>query len=172
MMVSGEADAVSIEHGGEEVYNSSLDRWETKSLIYYGLAAVDMGACETCKVRHQSKADAIDISQDSLQNSSQGERTVVETVSVENKKKECEEMDEEFKKALSDFDARLKAIEINISDAKALSEKEMSEKATLVKQLASCEERIKKIESEPKQKALASSEVVEMRIKADLPKLE
>jgi hypothetical protein len=166
MMQSGEADAVSIEHGGEEVYNKALDRWETKSLTYYGLAAVDKGACETCKIRHQEvKVD------DSLQSRSATEQIVAETVSVENKKQECEEMDEELKKALSDFDIRLKAIEGSLSEAKAGSEKEMSEKAELVKQLGEMTERIKKIESEPKQKALGSPEVPEMRVKADLPKL-
>jgi len=168
MMITGEADAVSIEHGGEEVYNRTLDRWETKSLVYYGLAAVDRGACETCKVRHQEEKKV----DDSLQNRSDAERTVAETVLVENEKPECEEMDEELKKLLSGFDSRLKAIETNISDAKALSEKEMSEKAELVKQLASYEERIKKIESEPEGKALAAPAPEALRVKADLPKLE
>lgn len=160
MLLSGEADAVSIEHGGEEMYNPSLKRWETKSLTYYGLAMVDKGACETCRVRHQEvKTD------DTLQ--TVAEQSVAETISEKNKV-ECEEMDEELKKALSDFDTRLKAIETSFSDAKAGSEKEMSEKAELVKQLGEMTERIKKIESEPKEKALAApTSEVAMRVKVD-----
>lgn len=156
MIESGEINAVSIEHGGEESFNKNLDRWETKSLTYYGLAAVDRGACETCVIRKQSSESFVDPVP--LANE-------VETVLKENDK-ESVEMDEELKKCLSDFDTRLKAIESSFSDAKAKSEKEMSEKAEQVKLLGEMAEKIKMLENEPVQKSLASADVP-MRVKVD-----
>jgi hypothetical protein len=144
MIESGEINAVSIEHGGEESYNKNLDRWETKSLTYYGLAAVDRGACETCVIRKQSVSE-LTVDLVPLANEPVVEQ-VVETIS---ELKESVEMDEELKKALSDFDIRLKAIEGSFSDAKAKSEKEMSEKAEQVKLLGEMAEKIKMLEKEP-----------------------
>jgi hypothetical protein len=167
MIESGEINAVSIEHGGEESYNKNLDRWETKSLTYYGLAAVDRGACETCVIRKQSVSE-LTVDLVPLANEPVVEQ-VVETIS---ELKESVEMDEELKKALSDFDIRLKAIEGSFSDAKAKSEKEMSEKAEQVKLLGEMAEKIKMLEKEPTQKSLAAEDVP-MRVKTDcdlLPK--
>jgi hypothetical protein len=170
MIEGGDINAVSIEHGGEESYNKNLDRWETKSLTYYGLAAVDRGACETCVIRKQSSSesnvDLVPLAKESVE-----EQKVVETVLVENEK-ESVEMDDELKKALSDFDIRLKAIEGSFSDAKAKSEKEMSEKAEQVKLLGEMAEKIKMLENEPVQKSLSTTDVP-LRVKVDcdmLPK--
>jgi len=159
MIEGGDINAVSIEHGGEESYNKNLDRWETKSLTYYGLAAVDRGACETCVIRKQS---ASQLTEDLVPPDKEPVvEQVVETIS---ELKESVEMDEEIKKSLSDFDIRLKAIESNFSDAKAKSEKEMSEKAEQVKLLGEMAEKIKMLEKEPTQKSLAAEDIP-MRVK-------
>jgi hypothetical protein len=176
MIISGDANAVSIEHGGREVYNKALGRWETETLVFTGLAAVDRGACETCMIR-RNETVIPEVIPDSIR--SDASQNVAETV-LEIENKESEEMDKvEFDKALaelkSDFDTRLKAIEGTFSDAKAKSEKEMSDKAdAMAKQLSAYEDRIKMLETETvKQKSLGAADESQLRKKLDfdvLPK--
>jgi hypothetical protein len=40
----------SVEHAGEERYNEETKRFEAKSLVFYGAAMVNRGACQTCQI--------------------------------------------------------------------------------------------------------------------------
>jgi hypothetical protein len=144
LILAGEINAVSIEHGGEEAWNPSTGRWEAKTLSFYGLASVDQGACESCTIRRNRARE-----------------------NGEEKAKESEqEMDEELKKLLSEIDSRLKAMEDwkkTDSEAKAKADEEGMKKMMAAleeshkKELASYEERIKKLENTAQTKGVADT---------------
>ncbi len=50
MVQAGLAKWVSVEHGGEEVFNKSTGRYEATSLIFGGVAVVNRGACTVCTI--------------------------------------------------------------------------------------------------------------------------
>lgn len=50
LVKAGLINYVSVEHGGEEVYNPARKSLESKTLVFSGLALVSKGACQTCTI--------------------------------------------------------------------------------------------------------------------------
>jgi hypothetical protein len=55
MVKRGLLKYVSVEHGGEEVYNTAIRAMEAKTLVFSGLAVVRKGACKACTI-HEKEA--------------------------------------------------------------------------------------------------------------------
>lgn len=53
LIKAGLVNAVSVEHGGEEIYNKARNRYESSSIIFGGLAIVNRGACSTCVINNE-----------------------------------------------------------------------------------------------------------------------
>jgi hypothetical protein len=166
MIRSGEASAVSVEHGGEEMFDKKLGKWVTKSLEYYGLAIVDRGACATCgKKKHGRKNEA----------------PVCETV----RENEATVMDEKEKQMVADMELRMKGLEGKFDalpkeapDMKELSAKydalvaDMNAmKESYAKEMSEAKEKIKALENTPNPKGTVKemSETSAEKLKVDAP---
>jgi len=57
LVKAGEINYVSVEHGGEERYNPETKRMEAETLTFLGLATVNRGACEACRIRASEATD-------------------------------------------------------------------------------------------------------------------
>ena len=148
MIDAGLVNAVSVELGGTEKYNAKDKCYEAETIDFFGLAVVDKGACETCLIRHKSNGDLVilpDAGQDGMP------------------PQEGESMDiEELAKAVQDLAARVAAIEDKLTpkeeapEGPAAEEKEMSKKLDdAIRKLSEAEERIRKLENDPKPRAYA-----------------
>jgi len=145
MVEAGIINAVSVEIGGTERYNSKEECFEAESIDYYGLAVVDKGACETCLIRHKA-ADEYHFYQDLLPD--EGQKGTPP--------QEGDKMDiEELSKIVQDLAAKVAAIEEKLAPKQEEApekkpedeEKELSKKlAGVLKQLSAAEERIKLLE--------------------------
>lgn len=140
MVRKGYANAVSAEI-------STLDEWDAASKVYQaryveftGLASVDRGACEKCKIR----------------NNEEGEPSEVNDM----EQAELEKMLSGFKAdILGEMDKRFAAI---APAAKPEELKGLSEKFdAAVKELSSYQERLKKIENAPDPKTYAAGKELE-----------
>jgi hypothetical protein len=63
MIKAGVTNDISVEVGGEDKWNADAKRYDAVSLAFYGLANVDKGACDVCKLKrneactdHESQA--------------------------------------------------------------------------------------------------------------------
>ncbi len=149
---NGHIDSVSVEHGGEEVYNQKTKRMEASKVVYYGLALVDRGACEICKFPKKTNE------------ASEPTNEVLDMTP------------EEVSKQLADLEAKLKAdFEAKIAELSKTNEEAMKLKADEnAKLLAERDELAKKladIERSISDKDKALSEAAE-KIKelSELPK--
>lgn len=159
---SGEVNAVSVEHSGEEEYNSSTRRWESKTLEFYGLAIVDRGACETCVIRKKSIEGPCDT-----------ETQIIENEATSMKDEEITKMFADMK---SEFESRIKGLEDAHTKAEA-PEKELSAKVeSLTKELAEyktqSEARIKELENTPVLKGVSVVDTPALRTKVDIDLFE
>lgn len=68
---------VSAEVGGKEVWNAETKRYEAASLAFYGLATVDRGACDVCKMKRNETTES--------ENRDVEERKQMETKELEQK---------------------------------------------------------------------------------------
>lgn len=137
MIQAGIINMVSAEVGGEEWYDPKSKVYEALNIDFYGLAAVDKGACEVCMIRHKEKPDE---RKPDLDPPSEG--------------RENESMDEETKKAIADLNARLSKLEKSLQDEEEKKPDEEEKK-----------EEGKKTHSEPPEEKVGELEklVTEMR---------
>jgi hypothetical protein len=149
MIRSGEASAVSVEHGGEESFDKKKGRWVTKSLEYFGLAIVDRGACATCGKKKVVRKN---------------EEPVCETL----RENEATVMDEKEKQMVADMESRIKGLEGKFDalpkdapDFKELSAKydaltaEMKVvKDGFAKEMSEAKDKIKALENTPNPKGV------------------
>ena len=149
LIKAGEINSISIEHYWNESYNDSNKQMEATWVGLDGMAWVEHGACTSCGVRTGRFA---------LKNNSQSCAPLPELDTKPIKEQESDEMDEELKKFMSDFETRLKAIEGSLSDAKAKSEKDLSEMRTdLTKELGEAKMKIKLLEETGKPLGVSDS---------------
>lgn len=113
--------AVSVEHGGDEVYNPQTRRDEATSFWFRGLASVVRGACERCVMPRANEADA----------DGQGENTMDEA---------------QFEQKLADLKAQILA-EVDAKMAAAKGEP-AAPSAELEKKLSEAEGKIKELETQ------------------------
>ena len=66
MIRSGDANYVSVEHGGTESWNKTTKRLEATGMEYYGAAVVNRGACATCTIRGNEDGTQETIMEDKL----------------------------------------------------------------------------------------------------------
>lgn len=135
LVKNGIIDAVSVEHGGTEIFNSSTKQYDADSIEFYGLALVERGACETCKIKLNEgtdmdeeqmkkaladletklKADfdaAMKVKDDSLaQLSAEKEELSKKLAEFESKMAESSKAAEEKDKSLAEKEARIKELE-------------------------------------------------------------
>lgn len=119
----------SVEHAGEEVYNAEAKRMEAKTLVFYGAAMVNRGACQTCQIPRTNEEQPTEEPEEEfmveeaefkkLSDSVAALTTIVEDIVNERKQKALEESAAEQEKALADaiteqtkaLEERLKALE-------------------------------------------------------------
>lgn len=151
---SGEVNAVSVEHAGEEEYNPTTKRWESKTLEFYGLAIVDRGACETCVIRKKSIEGPCD----------------TETPLEENEATSMK--DEEIVKMFADmkveFDSRIKGLEDALTKAEAPIKDLSAKFEQNEKELAIANDKIKQLENTPVDKGIiVTPEAESLRVKVE-----
>jgi hypothetical protein len=135
LVKAGLVTDVSAEVGGKEVWNAEAKRYEAASLAFYGLAIVDRGACEVCKLKHNESAGPAGDCQDDK--TKDGEPMADETKIPELEKKvaglELEKAG--FEKELAALKEKLQADEKARSEKVAELEKALAEKDARVKEL-------------------------------------
>jgi hypothetical protein len=123
----GLVDAVSVEHGGEESWNSETKRYEAVSLGFYGLAIVDRGACDVCKMKRNEAGELEDycpsVEEQEL------EENNVEAKELEKKLSDLESEKTATMAKVSELESKIKAGEderkaLVAENAKKLAEKE------------------------------------------------
>jgi hypothetical protein len=138
----GKPLAVSVEHGGDEAFNPQTNRLEAQSLVFYGLASVEKGACKVCTLPKRTDEES---------------PTQKEVISMDEPKVD-------FAKMLSESEARiLKAVDDKFSALKVpdTSEGMKAMSATVessMKELEAAKQRIKALEEEPRPKTVPESE--------------
>lgn len=141
LVKAGLVTDVSAEVGGREVWNADAKRYEAASLAFYGLAIVDKGACDVCKLKHNEAGEPANECQDETKG---GETTMSAEPTKEPTELEKKLADLESEKA--GFVTELAALKEKLqADEKALSEKI----ATLEKALAEKDARVKELEKTP-----------------------
>jgi len=58
MIIAGLADAVSVEHGGREMWDPDRESFISEEIIFYGVALVNRGACDVCTINN-SRSTAV-----------------------------------------------------------------------------------------------------------------
>lgn len=141
MVKAGLVTDVSAEVGGKEVWNAEAKRYEAASLAFYGLAIVDKGACEVCKLKHNEAGEPAGGCQtdEKKDGAPMGEKNETEPSEAEKKVAALESEKAGFVAELAALKEKLQA------DEKVRSEKI----ATLEKALAEKDARVKELEKEP-----------------------
>jgi DNA repair exonuclease SbcCD ATPase subunit len=146
MVKAGLVTDVSAEVGGVERWNAEAKRNEAASLVFYGLAIVDKGACDVCKLKHNESCDPEPDGQADKTKEGEGMAEDAKTSETEKKiadlesekagviaelaaSKEKFQVDEkartdrvaELEKLLSERDARVKELEKMASPPKTLT---------------------------------------------------
>ena len=133
---------VSAEVGGKEIWNAETKRYEAASLAFYGLAVVDRGACNVCKMKRNEATECEQLEQK--------EREDMETKELEQKLAALEtEKAELAKKADAERVELTKQLEA-VSKSKA--DEESAHKTAIeerTKKMAEYETRIKELEKTP-----------------------
>jgi len=131
---------VSAEVGGKEVWNPESKRYEAASLAFYGLATVDRGACNVCKMKRNEAAEC----------QLEEERKEMETKELEQKLTALEAEKAEFAKVAeaekAELTKQLEAANKSRADEQAAS---TAATAELTRKLAEAAARITELEKTP-----------------------
>jgi len=120
----GLVDAVSVEHGGDEVWNSETKRYEAVSLGFYGTAIVDRGACDVCKMKKNEHGEEEDYCPPVEE---QSEDIDMEAKELEKKLSDLESEKIAMAKVISDSEVKVKGLEDQMKALTAESAKKLSE---------------------------------------------
>lgn len=131
---AGKPLAVSVEHGGDERWNPSMQRSEAMSLTFYGLASVERGACESCKLPKRMD-----------EKPPQTEENDMDEASIQ------KALSDAKAEILGEVDKRLSALKIPVDASETVKGLEAQVKA-LSEQLGQKEDRIKALELKPNPK--------------------
>lgn len=137
--VAGEMDPlwVSVEHISRDVYNSELKRYEATAIEYLGIATVDAGACEKCRLNGENTDN----------NSSEG--MDLETKELTEKYEAQAKELEVAKKEITELKA-VKTVPVADFEAVQKMNKELAEaKDAITKELSDVKARIEKLEKAP-----------------------
>ncbi len=137
LVKAGLVTDVSAEVGGKEVWNAEAKRYEAASLAFYGLAIVDKGACDVCKLKHnEAGGPADDCQADKTKDGeAMGEEIKTEPSEAEKKLAALESEKAGFVAELAALKEKLQADEKARNDRIAELEKLVSEKDARVKEL-------------------------------------
>lgn len=142
LIENGIVTDVSAEVGGKEIWNAESKRYEAASLAFYGLAVVDRGACNVCKMKRNEAAER--------EEAEEKERMEMEQKELEQKLAALEtEKVELAKKAESEKIELTKQLE---AVSKSKVDEENAHKTAveeLMKKLHEAEMRIKELEKLP-----------------------
>ena len=146
MVVAELANYVSVECYGLEHWDADNDRYVAEDLTFYGIAVVNMGACETCKLNEsQSSAEA---------NGKMTKELEEKLTEAEGKISELSAASEAKDVKLVELETKLGEIDNQLVELAKMSEsiREFEEKMEELKQdepLAELEARVDKIEKTP-----------------------
>lgn len=129
----GLVDAVSVEHGGDEVWNSETKRYESVSLGFYGTAIVDRGACDVCKMKLNEAGEMVD---DCPVEEKQSEDNDMEPKELEKKLSDLESEKTAMAKVISDSEAKVKGLEEQMKALSAESAKKLAEAEAKIVELS------------------------------------
>lgn len=149
LVKAGLVTDVSAEVGGKEVWNAEAKRYEAASLAFYGLAIVDKGACEVCKLKHNEAGEPADGCQ--TDKTKEGGPMVDETKVDSETEKKLADLESEkagFVKELAALKDKLQADEKARNDRIAELEKALTEKDARVKELEKAPEAPKTVAGE------------------------
>ncbi len=136
MVKAGLVTDVSAEVGGREDWNAEAKRYEAASLAFYGLAIVDKGACDVCKLKHNESGEpAAGCQTKTKEGEDMGEEIKTEPSETEKKLADLESEKAGFVKELAALKEKLQADEKARTDRIAELEKLLSEKDARVKEL-------------------------------------
>ena len=136
LVKAGLVTDVSAEVGGREVWNAEAKRNEAASLAFYGLAIVDKGACDVCKLKHNESGDPNnDCQMDKKEGEPMGEATTNQPSEAEKKLADLESEKAGLAKELAAFKEKIQADEKARTDRITELEKLLSEKDARVKEL-------------------------------------
>lgn len=143
---------VSVEHGGDERMNPATRQMEASSLVFYGFAFVNRGACKVCKMNEEKetpKENAFDFSEcvDAKMKEGHDKATAIEMCKAIAAKRENSTEDTMDTKELEDKIAaltkELEAVKAKPVEVRTEIPKELSE------QMAAMAARIKELEKAP-----------------------
>jgi hypothetical protein len=136
LVKAGLVTDVSAEVGGKEVWNAEAKRYEAASLAFYGLAIVDRGACDVCKLKHNEAGGPADDCQ--TDKTKEGESMGDETKQPSEAEKKLADLESEkagFVAELAALKEKIQADEKARTDRIGELEKLLSEKDARVKEL-------------------------------------
>jgi DNA repair exonuclease SbcCD ATPase subunit len=128
---------VSAEVGGREDWNAEAKRYEAASLAFYGLAIVDKGACDVCKLKHNESGEpANDCRTDrTTEGEGMADDNTTQPTEADKKLADLETEKAGFEKELAALKEKLQADEKAHSERIAELEKLVSEKDARVQEL-------------------------------------
>lgn len=154
LIENGLVNYVSVEVGTLDEYNHTLKRYEAAKLEFYGVAAVDRGACEVCKIKRNEPASLHGVSK--ADKCAPKEVVEVETQNAD--KKSAEPEPKALEKSLSEAVEKLKLVENEKEVAvKRLAEFE-NQIADLRKKLEASEAKVAELSKAPAPMTLAAAE--------------
>lgn len=146
MVTAGLANAVSVEHGGREIWDEDTKSYIAEEIIFYAVALVNRGACDTCTFNNESRstAEADDMDIKEL------ETKLAEAAGTI---KELSDASADKDKKLSELEGKLETQEQEGEEDSKIAELEAKLEAKILdletKKLAELEARIEKIEKTP-----------------------
>ncbi len=145
---------VSVEHTGKERFDAAKSRWEAESLVFYGAALVNRGACKKCNLPTRKEGEKEDELMDEKKLAEfEGQiKTLAETVG----------------KLTEGLAGVMKHLDAQAVQMKTLAEKTPEEKK-LQEDLVAALERIKKLEETPNPKTGDQGEDRELAAPAEVP---
>lgn len=129
MIREGLVNSVSVEHGGEDVWNYETKRYEAASLEFYGLANVDRGACKVCTIKLNAEGEPEDYAPPP-------EPAIGRTT------EESEMETKEAEKNLADLETAKTNLAKELEESKAVIKKGEDERKSLTDKVASMEKEL------------------------------
>lgn len=148
LVKAGLANFVSVEHGGKEMWNVGMKRYEAQDLTFGGVAVVNRGACAVCTIQNESIIPE--------SHSLSAEAEIMELKELETKLTETERQLAESTKTVIALQGTVKELqEASVVKGTKIGEfeKQLSESKTgiaeMTRQLGEAVKRIEKIEKTP-----------------------
>jgi len=142
LIKAGQVTDVSAEVGGKEVWNEPAKRYEAASLAFYGLAIVDKGACDVCKLKH-NEAGVHTEDKEMAEGTTEPPAAPPSADGVEKSEVEM------LKAKLAALEAELAALKAEQAAQEAAKAKVEEVSAALEKRLADSEAKVKELEKGP-----------------------